>query len=264
MGEFRENSIDISAGSGADDAGQTLGVAYADYNKDGWVDLVIGNLGEPYTLLRNEGTTGAGGHWLTAALSGGGPVNRDAVGARLEVVTTNGLTLTQEVKSGSSLGSGNELALHFGLGSAAVETITVRWPDGLEETFSTVPEDTIWALAYPQADLLLTEGFSVTTTGGHTITLTHQLTNTGNRVDIFQLTAESTLGTPTLVQDEIPLESGESALIRVRLAIPETPSGGGEVTLTAASANDPLVSQSVSHRIYVVRALLHLPISFNE
>jgi hypothetical protein len=156
----------------------------------------------------------------------------------------------------------DELGLHFGLGTADFEAVTVRWPDGLLETFSLVPKDAIWPLAYPQAALTLTEGFTITTTGGQTITLTHRLTNTGTRADNFQLSAQSTVGTPTLPQAEMALEPGESALIRIQISVPESPGTAGEVTLTAASANDPSAAIAVSHRIYVVRALLHLAITY--
>ena len=65
----------------------------------------------------------------------------------------DGRTQMQEIKSGSSIGAGNDLALHFGLGETSVLSATVRWPDGSEETFDEVPVNQIWELSYLQADI---------------------------------------------------------------------------------------------------------------
>lgn len=138
---------DVSEGSGADDLGDSLGVAYADYDRDGRVDLIVGNRGWDYRLYRNVSATSA--HWIALRLVGGGSVNRDAIGARVHVTTTDGRTLMREVKCGSSLGAGNDLTLHFGLGDADVDEVRVVWPDGT----TTIPEglgaDRMWEVAYP-------------------------------------------------------------------------------------------------------------------
>lgn len=143
-GTFR-NVTDLS---GAADSRDTFGVASADYNADGWPDLLIGNLGRGYALYANTGHWGRGNHRLTVRLRGGGPVNRDAVGARVYLSTTDGRTQLQEVAAGSSLGSGNEPALQFGLGRASVRRLRVIWPNGREQSFGQVPTDALWELAY--------------------------------------------------------------------------------------------------------------------
>ena len=127
----------------------SMGVAYADYDRDGLVDLVVGNFDVGYTLHRNTGLAAAGNHWLTVRLEGRPPVNRDAVGARVFVTTGDGRTRMQEVKSGSSLGAGNDTALHFGLGAWAAAAVRVRWPDGSEAAFAEVAGDRVWRLVYP-------------------------------------------------------------------------------------------------------------------
>lgn len=132
---------DVSAGSGADEPGYGMGVATADYDRDGNVDLLLGYRGEGYRLLRNTGRAGAGRHWLTVRLVGSGPVNRDAVGARVIVRTTDGRSLMREVICGSSLGAGSELASHFGLGDATVAELEIRWPDGRFDRHRSVPSD---------------------------------------------------------------------------------------------------------------------------
>ncbi len=151
---------DVSEGSGASIVGRSMGVASCDYDLDGRVDLVVGNVGEQYHLLRNLGVAGAGNHWLAMRLEGGGPVNRDAIGARVELTLTGGATLMQEVKSDSSLGSGNDLGLHFGLGDALPQSARVVWPDGTEIVVDSLPVDRLWQLKYPSyADFIFIDGF---------------------------------------------------------------------------------------------------------
>lgn len=125
----------------------TMGAAYADFDGDGWMDFIVSEWNEGFTLYRNLGLEGAGNHWLTVRLTGGEGVNRDAIGARVTVKTADGLIQMQEVKSGSSLGAGNELALHFGLGAAEEADVTVVWPDGSAETYLAVPADQVWRAA---------------------------------------------------------------------------------------------------------------------
>jgi hypothetical protein len=139
---------DASPASWAAKPAASMGFAYADYDNDGWVDFVLGNWNEGYALYHNEGKVGTDNHWLTLRLAGGGPINRDAVGTRVYLFTTDGRTLMQEVISGSSLGAGNDLALHFGLGQATIEKAKIIWPDGLSETYIGVPIDQIWQVTY--------------------------------------------------------------------------------------------------------------------
>ncbi len=150
---FRNNGdgtfTNLGTTSGAGDEGATTGVAYADYDQDGWVDLVIGNYDAGYRLYRNNGSaTTANNHWLTLKLVGGGSVNRDAVGARVTVVDSDGRSQMQEVKSGSSLGAGNALALYFGLGQAEVTAVNVRWPDGTRQQLGPMTRDQRHELTY--------------------------------------------------------------------------------------------------------------------
>jgi hypothetical protein len=148
---------DVSNGAGASDTLYTLGVAAADYDNDGFVDMVIGNRDEGYHLLRNTGQAGVGNHWSRIRLVGdtsadpGGTyaVNRDAIGTRVTLELSNGRELVQELSSGGSLGAGNDLSLHFGLGCATAIRARVRWPDGAQTEHSPVPLDQEWTAHYP-------------------------------------------------------------------------------------------------------------------
>jgi enediyne biosynthesis protein E4 len=73
-------------------------------------------------------------HWL-GVITKGTTSNRDGIGAKVTVVA-EGHKFVQEVRSGSSYISNNDMRLHFGLGSsAAVDRIEIRWPNGSTEVF---------------------------------------------------------------------------------------------------------------------------------
>ncbi|NKQ37773.1 MAG: CRTAC1 family protein, partial [Chloroflexi bacterium] len=152
----------MAADSGAGNIGRSIGVAYADYDKDGWLDLVVGNYDEGYHLYRNTLGDTSSNNWLTLKLVGDGPVNRDAVGARVWLTDSYGRTQLQEVKNGSSLGSGNTLALHFGLGRAKVSLVEIRWPDGTIQRIENVPINREHEIVYGR-DLTFKQAISPTT-----------------------------------------------------------------------------------------------------
>ena len=141
---------DVSDISGVSDPGSTLGAAYADYDRDGRLDLLVGNTDSGYVLYRNESTGGGNNHWFALDLLGAGPVNRDAIGSRVFVTTIDGQTRMQEVICGSSLGAGNELSLHFGLGdNPEIAELVVVWPDGERQVFENVAANRRVSLSYP-------------------------------------------------------------------------------------------------------------------
>ncbi|MCB9145692.1 MAG: VCBS repeat-containing protein [Anaerolineales bacterium] len=132
----------------ATDVRMSIGVAYADYNHDGWVDLIVGNLDEGYRLYQNQQSQNSHNHWLSIELEGAGPINRDAVGARVYLTTKNG-TQMQEVINGSSVMSGNALELNFGMGEEQSADIRIRWNDGTEQVFKNIQADQRYKLVYP-------------------------------------------------------------------------------------------------------------------
>jgi len=111
------------------------GTAFGDIDSDGDIDIVISNLKDTPTVLRNDG--GNASQWLVVKLIGT-HCNRDAIGTRVTIVS-EGLTQMREVKSGSGYLSQNDLRLHFGLGATtSVDTLTVRWLCGRIQTLQNV------------------------------------------------------------------------------------------------------------------------------
>ncbi len=141
----------VTCDNEAADVRPSLSAAYADYDQDGWLDLVVGNMDEGYRLYRNQNGRSNPNHWLSLELAGGGPVNRDAVGARVYLTSPDGLTQMQDVINGFGLGGGSELALNFGLGAAETADLRIQWPDGRVQTMSNVAADQRYRLEYPLA-----------------------------------------------------------------------------------------------------------------
>ena len=111
------------------------GCAFGDFNNDGGLDILVNNLDAAPSLFRNG--VGNKNNWILIQCLGTRS-NRSAIGARVTVVA-GGRSQIDEVMSGSSYYSQNDLRLHFGLGQAArVERIEIRWPSGETESLSDV------------------------------------------------------------------------------------------------------------------------------
>ncbi|NNK38361.1 MAG: CRTAC1 family protein [Xanthomonadales bacterium] len=115
------------------------GAAYADIDGDGDLDVLITQNGGPPLLLRND--LALGHHWLRVKLVGQA-VNRDAIGARVELRTGDRLQRQQLMPSRSYL-SQVEPVLTFGLGTAdRIDELTVVWPDGSRQPVTPPAIDT--------------------------------------------------------------------------------------------------------------------------
>ena len=142
---------DVGMATGCDDVKDGRGLAIADFDNNGALDLVINNnpgdcgcTNVPATLLRNN--VGAKRNWLAVELIGT-KCNRDAVGA--EVLAEVDVSrqdarphLAKQlrlVSAGCSYASQHSSRLYFGLGDVAkVDRLTVRWPGGQDETFENI------------------------------------------------------------------------------------------------------------------------------
>ena len=107
------------------------GCAFGDFDNDGDLDVLIMNVNEPPSLLRND--VPPGNHWLKIRLEGT-KSNRSAIGARV-LVRYGGKVQAQCVTSQTSYLSANDPRLHFGLGAAARADLEIRWPAGTAETY---------------------------------------------------------------------------------------------------------------------------------
>ncbi len=112
------------------------GAAYADYDHDGDLDVLLTSNGGPAYLFRNDG--GNANSWI-AVRTRGVKSNRDGIGAVVRVTSASG-TQWNMVRSGSSYASQSDLTLTFGLGpDATVSAIDVEWPSGTKDHLANIP-----------------------------------------------------------------------------------------------------------------------------
>jgi hypothetical protein len=132
LGNIKFKDISQESGPGITRVAPSRGLAIGDLWNDGRVEAVVNNISDHPMLLVNLAKNQ--NHWLGARLIGT-QSNRDGIGARVTIRGTS-RSWVDEVRSGSSYSSSNDLRLHFGLGQEAhVEDIRVRWPTGREEIF---------------------------------------------------------------------------------------------------------------------------------
>ena len=116
------------------------GLATADYDNDGDIDIATNNRGDYPSLLRNDG--GNSNHWLTVQLVGT-KSNRDGVGAVLKL-TSEGFVHVEQAKGGMSYMSASDPRVHFGLGKRVkIESLQITWPSGQIDKLSNVTPDQI-------------------------------------------------------------------------------------------------------------------------
>jgi ASPIC and UnbV/FG-GAP-like repeat len=134
LGALDEGYADVSLGIGlGPDGVNGRGLAVADYDNDGDLDIAVASIAGRLVLLRSSG---ADGHWLQVKLETFAP------GALVTATLPDGRRLVREVKAGTSYLSSEDPRVHFGLGDATrVRELVVRYPDGRETRLSGVRAD---------------------------------------------------------------------------------------------------------------------------
>ena len=137
LGGGRFEELIEEAGPGIASVHSSRGCAFGDFDNDGDMDVLVMNMNEPPSLLRNDvsGTN----HWLKVRLVGT-VSNRSAIGARV-VARYGDRQQAQEVLAQSSFYSSNDRRLHFGLGPETSVDLAIRWPNGTLETIPRVKAD---------------------------------------------------------------------------------------------------------------------------
>jgi hypothetical protein len=133
-GSVKFEEVTHDAGPGIFTPRSSRGCAFGDFDNDGDMDVLMMNMNEPPSLLRND-VTGAG-HWLKVLLVGT-KTNRSAIGSRV-TAAYGGRPQAQEVTAQSSFYSVNDRRLHFGLGPAESADLTIRWTSGATENVRNV------------------------------------------------------------------------------------------------------------------------------
>jgi hypothetical protein len=138
FGNGRFEDVTSIVGPGLELRRSGRGVAFGDIDNDGRLDILINNQNDPPTLLRNESENA--NHWISIRTVGT-KSNRDGIGARV-TLSAGGRRQIQEVTSGGSYLSQNDLRVHFGLGSETkIDWIEIRWPSGAVDKIENASAD---------------------------------------------------------------------------------------------------------------------------
>ena len=137
LGNHKFENVSAGMGAAFNRPIVARGAAYADFDRDGDLDLLISTNHGPAYLFRNDG--GNRNHWLSVRLAGT-KSNRDGIGAVVRIESASGKQWNT-VRSGSSYCSQSDLALTFGLGKDTGATVQVEWPSGTKQQIGKVPAD---------------------------------------------------------------------------------------------------------------------------
>jgi enediyne biosynthesis protein E4 len=143
-GRFKDVSAIAGPALQAERVGR--GLAVADFDNDGNVDVAISSVGRPLVLLKNQGVRK--GNWLAIAPQGT-KSNRFGLGATVTIRTAAGVQV-REVNNVASYESSNDIRLHVGLGDAkVVQQIEIVWPSGTRQVLKDVAANQILKVVEP-------------------------------------------------------------------------------------------------------------------
>lgn len=135
--------VDVSSQSGPafQEPQAARGVAFGDFDNDGFIDIAVNGNGQRAVLLKNGGNAN---HWLIIDTVGI-KSNRDGIGAQLHIVSDDGREQYALVSTASSYLSASDKRVYFGLGSArSVKLLEVKWPSGISQQFRALKADQIF------------------------------------------------------------------------------------------------------------------------
>jgi hypothetical protein len=137
LGDGRFEELLDAAGPGIAEAHASRGVAFGDFDNDGDLDILIMNINEPPSLLRND--VSGTGHWLKVKLVGTRS-NTSAIGATVTAIY-GGRRQAKAVLASSGYLSCGDRRLHFGMGAATSADLEIAWPNGVREQVKNVDAD---------------------------------------------------------------------------------------------------------------------------
>jgi enediyne biosynthesis protein E4 len=147
LGDARFEDVSSGAGDDFQVSGHHHGAAFADFDNDGRVDVVVNALNEPARLFRN--VTADSGHWIAFNLTGVSS-NRDGIGAVVRLELPGGRTLYNHATTSVGYACSSEPLIRFGLGTAqVVESAEIRWPSGIVQRFGALEADRIVRVKEP-------------------------------------------------------------------------------------------------------------------
>jgi hypothetical protein len=147
LGNGTFSDVSKSAGKSFQLASEYRGAAFADFDNDGRIDVVVTALDAPARLFRN--VSPGHSHWIALKLVGTRG-NRDAIGAAVQLTLTNGKSLYNHVTTSVGYASSSEPLVRFGLGSeTAAKRIRIRWPCGDMQELDNVRADQVLKVREP-------------------------------------------------------------------------------------------------------------------
>ncbi len=141
---------DLTPGLGPDfqAKGANRGIAVADFDNDGSLEVAVCRLNDTPLLFKKKG--GPENHWLLLQLQGK-KSNRDAIGARIQLTTPSGLKQYQHVSTANGIYSAGDKRVHFGLGGeAVVKSLEILWPSGIRQSLENIKADRILKITEPE------------------------------------------------------------------------------------------------------------------
>jgi hypothetical protein len=143
--------VDARAGSGPNfwKPRAHRGCAFGDFDNDGRVDVVVSSLNDPVEVLRN--VSDAHQHWFELLLTGR-TSNRDAIGARVRLVSESGRAQCNHVTTSVGYASSSSRRVHFGLGQESViASLEIRWPSGIIQRMQNVKTEQCLRVTEPES-----------------------------------------------------------------------------------------------------------------